>query len=43
MSTNLSMLIDGDWVGASNGATFPSVDLATGRAWALVPEAFVPR
>ena len=33
------MLIDGDWVGASDGASFPSVSPVTGQPWALIPEA----
>ncbi|NHB75272.1 aldehyde dehydrogenase [Rhodobacter calidifons] len=33
------MLIDGDWVGASDGGVFPSVSPVTGRVWAEVPEA----
>lgn len=33
------MLIDGDWVGASDGAVFPSVSPVTGGVWAMVPEA----
>ena len=33
------MLIDGAWVGASDGATFESVNPTTGKAWALIPEA----
>ena len=33
------MLIDGDWVGASDGAVFPSVSPVTGAVWAQVPEA----
>lgn len=33
------MLIDGDWVPASDGGTFQSVNPATGLAWARVPEA----
>ena len=34
-----AMLIDGEWVGASDGATFESVNPTTGQAWALIPEA----
>ena len=33
------MLIDGEWVGASDGGTFPSVSPVTGQVWAEVPEA----
>lgn len=33
------MLIDGDWVAASDGATFPSLNPATGENWAEIPEA----
>ena len=33
------MLIDGAWVTASDGATFDSVNPATGEVWARVPEA----
>ena len=33
------MLIDGDRVGASDGAVFPSVSPVTGAVWAEVPEA----
>lgn len=33
------MLIDGDWVDASDGATFKSFNPATGQDWALIPEA----
>ncbi|MEZ5774984.1 MAG: aldehyde dehydrogenase [Hyphomicrobiaceae bacterium] len=33
------MLIDGEWVGASDGRTFDSVNPATGEVWARVPEA----
>ena len=33
------MLIDGQWVGASNGARFDSIDPASGIAWASIPEA----
>lgn len=35
----LKMLIDGEWVDASDGATFESADPATGEVWATVPEA----
>ena len=33
------MLIDGDWVGASDGGLFDSINPATGQVWARVPEA----
>ena len=33
------MLIDGEWVDASDGATFDSVNPATGQVWSRVPEA----
>ncbi len=33
------MLIDGEWVGASDGGTFDSVNPATGEVWCRVPEA----
>ena len=33
------MLIDGEWVAASDGASFDSVNPATGQVWAEVPEA----
>lgn len=33
------MLIDGEWVGASDGATFESVSPITGQCWARIPEA----
>ena len=33
------MLIDGDWVGASDGALFDSLNPATGEVWSQVPEA----
>ena len=33
------MLIDGDWVEASDGGAFDSINPATGTAWARVPEA----
>ena len=35
----LQMLIDGAWVDASDGATFDSLNPATGTVWATVPEA----
>ena len=33
------MLIDGDWVAASDGATFDSVSPISGKPWARIPEA----
>ncbi|MCB1883110.1 MAG: aldehyde dehydrogenase [Geminicoccaceae bacterium] len=33
------MLIDGDWVAASDGGAFDSVNPATGEVWCRVPEA----
>jgi acyl-CoA reductase-like NAD-dependent aldehyde dehydrogenase len=33
------MLIDGAWVGASDGKTFESVNPTTGQVWAMIPEA----
>jgi acyl-CoA reductase-like NAD-dependent aldehyde dehydrogenase len=33
------MLIDGDWVDASDGKTFDSVNPTTGQVWAVIPEA----
>jgi (Z)-2-((N-methylformamido)methylene)-5-hydroxybutyrolactone dehydrogenase len=33
------MLIDGEWVGASDGAEFESVNPTTGKVWAMIPEA----
>ncbi|SHI57693.1 aldehyde dehydrogenase (NAD+) [Shimia gijangensis] len=33
------MLIDGDWVDASDGKTFDSINPATGEVWSRVPEA----
>ena len=33
------MLIDGAWVGASDGKTFDSVNPTTGQVWATIPEA----
>jgi len=35
----LSMLINGQWVEASDGARFNSIDPSTGAVWASVPEA----
>ncbi len=34
-----SMLIDGDWCQASDNGSFESINPATGKAWATVPEA----
>ena len=33
------MLVDGAWIGASDGKTFDSINPATGQVWARVPEA----
>jgi len=33
------MLVGGEWIEASSGATFESVDPYTGRTWATIPEA----
>jgi acyl-CoA reductase-like NAD-dependent aldehyde dehydrogenase len=33
------MLIDGEWVPSSDGGSFPTVNPATGEAWAEIPEA----
>ncbi|MCB2128741.1 MAG: aldehyde dehydrogenase [Rhodobacteraceae bacterium] len=33
------MLIDGEWVAASDGKTFDSVNPSTGKVWSRVPEA----
>ena len=33
------MLIDGNWVNASNGAMFESSNPANGQVWSKVPEA----
>ena len=33
------MLIDGAWVGASDGATYDSINPASGEVWATAPEA----
>ena len=33
------MLIDGAWVGASDGKAFESVNPTTGQVWAMIPEA----
>jgi len=37
--TALKMLIDGNWVDASDGATFNSMNPSTSQVWATVPEA----
>lgn len=37
--SHYKMLINGEWVDASDGATFESQDPATGQSWATVPEA----
>ena len=37
--TAYQMLIDGQWVDASDGARYDSVDPATGDVWATMPEA----
>ena len=34
-----SMLIDGEWVAASDGRTFDSINPTSGQAWARFPEA----
>lgn len=36
---NCRMLIDGEWVSASDGATFESISPITGQCWARIPEA----
>ena len=36
---NYQMLIDGEWVDASDGATFDSINPATGEVWSRVPAA----
>ncbi len=36
---NYKMLINGSWIDAENGATFESVNPATGKTWARIPEA----
>ena len=33
------MLIDGEWVDASDGKTFTSVNPSNGEVWAHIPEA----
>ena len=38
-ATAYEMLIDGQWVDASDGARYDSVDPATGDVWASMPEA----
>ena len=35
----LSMLIDGEWCAAADGATLPTHDPATGRVLAYIPDA----
>jgi len=37
--TRYQMYINGEWIDAENGATFTSVNPATGQTWAEVPEA----
>ncbi|WP_135506180.1 aldehyde dehydrogenase [Roseovarius aestuariivivens] len=39
MTSRYAMLIDGDWVQASDGVFFGSANPATGEIWAEVPEA----
>ncbi len=39
MIKDYRMLIDGDWVGASDGGCFDSINPTTGKVWARVPEA----
>jgi aldehyde dehydrogenase (NAD+) len=39
MTKTYRMLIDGEWVGASDGGTFDSLTPATGKVWATAPEA----
>ncbi len=34
-----TMLIDGDWTGASDGKVFDSVNPTTGKVWSQIPEA----
>ena len=36
---NYQMLINGDWVDASDGGTFDSVNPTTGEVWSRIPEA----
>ena len=37
--TSYQMLINGEWVDASDGGTFDSVNPADGKVWSRVPEA----
>jgi acyl-CoA reductase-like NAD-dependent aldehyde dehydrogenase len=42
MTTQVSeqaMLIDGEWVAASDGGCFDSINPATGEVWARIPAA----
>ncbi|WP_120501593.1 aldehyde dehydrogenase [Roseovarius sp. EL26] len=39
MTTTYEMLIDGKWVGASDGGTFDTFNPTTGKVWATAPEA----
>lgn len=39
MITDYKMLIGGQWVAASDGATFETFNPATGKVWATAPEA----
>jgi acyl-CoA reductase-like NAD-dependent aldehyde dehydrogenase len=39
MTTDYKMLIGGQWVAASDGATFETFNPATGKVWATAPEA----
>ena len=39
MTKNYKMLIDGQWVDASDGGTFTTADPSTGKVWATAPEA----
>ena len=39
MTTKYQMLIDGAWIDAEDGGTFETVNPATGKAWAQIPEA----
>lgn len=36
---SFEMLVNGNWTAASDGATFDSIDPATGSIWATIPEA----
>ncbi len=36
---SFQMYIDGAWVGAGDGGKFPSINPASGKAWAEIPEA----